>query len=151
VYLAGPYAARDGLLAIALRLESEGFPVTSSWLRETHEPDPAAVGTAPQTHHEARPDTSAGTISDVILSDVFLAVTVSYCAGQGWITPDQSNDDGSRHFEHGFAKGCGKATVLLGAPENAFQQVMKRRADSVEGALTWLAAIPAPPTLAHTR
>jgi nucleoside 2-deoxyribosyltransferase len=119
VYLAAPYACRDGLRGLAAELVKIGMSVTSSWLTEKQAIDAGTVGAAAdladaQVRHHVQTD-----FRDIERADVLVAFT-----GAAAVRFNASNvsHSGGRHVETGYALALGKPVIVIGPPENVFHR-----------------------------
>ena len=132
IYVAGPYAKRLELQAVANRIAEEGHDVTSEWLWSD---DRASESSK----------TAAADLIDINTSDVFLAMTEP---------PESNYSSGGRHFEAGWAYQllvCGEAMkhlCFIGPRENVFYHLQSwRRCRDVDDFLAYLADVEAEASL----
>jgi nucleoside 2-deoxyribosyltransferase len=99
VYIAAPYPDRPHMVHLMNRLESEGFEVTSTWLKQGDT----------LTDEHARVD-----LADVDRADIVLAVNHERWKDAG---------TGGRHVEFGYAVAKGKPIVIAGVRSNIFHHL----------------------------
>lgn len=98
IYIAAPFQLRTVAQALQMRLEAEGFVVTSSWLQG-----------------DVMPDEQAATVIDH-LGDIDRADGLVLLNPQEWADAGT----GGRHFETGYAYNAGKAVFVVGARTQVF-------------------------------
>lgn len=128
VYLAGPYGARAQLRTFAAILSSAGFPVTSSWLAETHEINAGTQGAATALDDATVAGHALADLKDIDGSDALVLVTSAFVNVEG---------GGGRHVETGYAIAKGLPLFLLGEPENVFHRMPGVTAVPTLAELTW--------------
>lgn len=124
VYLAAPFAARDGLRVFADELDRIGMTCTSSWLATT---DDIATGigaatemSAEQVAEHARADLGCVDRSDCIVQFTGLAVEALGIPGACGPTLHT----GGRHIELGYALAKKRRAIIVGPAENIFQRAL---------------------------
>lgn len=97
VYIAAPFELRAEAQALMVKLEREGFVVTSQWLR---------IDDMPDSDGAARLD----------LEDIDRAHALVLLNPEGWRT----TGTGGRHSEFGYAYAQGKQLFVVGVRTNVF-------------------------------
>lgn len=107
VYLASRYSRREEMKEHAIELEENGFVVSSSWLKETFDPNMTLSALEEADHQEI----AEHDLDDVIGSDIMI-----------FFAEDQNNQPprGGRHVEFGFALALGVEIYVIGEKENIF-------------------------------
>lgn len=100
VYIAAPFQLRDRAQALMTRLEANGFPVTSRWLR---------IDDMPDTDDAARLD----------LQDIDEADALVLLNAEDWRTAGT----GGRHTEFGYAYAKDKDLCVVGVRTNVFHHL----------------------------
>lgn len=99
IYIAAPYPTRDDATALMHKLESQGYVVTSRWLKAPDE----------LNHDGAQKD-----LDDVEAADVLVALNDE---------PWHNAGTGGRHVEFGYALALKKTIVLVGNRSNIFHHL----------------------------
>lgn len=121
-YLAGPYALRDELAAIATYWETLGHSSTAGWLRESHAILPGTINAAPDQDDAYVAKHVSGDFADIDRADVVVLIT-SHAAAT--IRPGLAKaltTSGGRHVETGYALAKTKPVIVVGEPENIFHR-----------------------------
>ena len=124
VYLAAPYAARDGIRQYADELRSIGMTVTSSWLDEQDEIGAGTIDAATDLTdaaaraHVHKDFRDIGRCNVIVL---FTAAASPIIGGTG--------HSGGRHIETGYALAKGKHVIVVGQPENIFHRTLDTFSD----------------------
>lgn len=104
IYIAAPFQMRTVAQALQMRLEAEGFDVTSQWLR---------IDDMPDTDEAARLD-----LADIDRADALLLLNP-----EDWRT----SGTGGRHAEFGYAHAKGKELIVFGVRSNVFHHLSSVR------------------------
>jgi len=107
VYLAGQYARRDELRALAPQLAAKGVQVNSRWLLE----DAPLHHSLEDFETEWKRLTALKDYWDIQRADTMIFFAES---------PEQQPRRGGRHVEFGMALALGKKVVVVGGRENIF-------------------------------
>lgn len=107
VYLAGRYSRKNELRECAKELEACGWFVTSSWLKEPHNPNAQLKEFDDQALRE---------LAEADLDDIRQAATMVFFAEPQDVQPPR----GGRHVEFGYALAHDLRLVVIGAKENIF-------------------------------
>lgn len=122
VYIAAPYAARDGLRPLAHELIDIGMGCTSSWIfaeTDIEEGIGAATNQSDETvATDCRDDLNAIDRADAIVQFTGLAVEALRIPGAS----GPMLHTGGRHVELGYAIAKHKRLIVVGYAENIFQR-----------------------------
>lgn len=116
VYLAGPYAARERLKAMAKDLEAMLVEVTASWIDETHDITPGTLDAATDLTDEQVARHAATDLDDIADADLLVLITAE-------IAGILNATSGGRHVETGYAIASGIPVLVVGEPENVFHRI----------------------------
>ncbi len=124
IYVAGAYALRDQLRAVAAQLTTDGHVITSTWLQGTH-PITAGTVAAGLDHGIAYiTSSSAEDLAGIRSSDVLLLFTGNAMREMEPGIDEARLHTGGRHVETGYALALGKRIVVVGEPENIFHRLV---------------------------
>jgi hypothetical protein len=105
VYLAARYSRREELAALVPDLAEHGLEITSSWLNST------GTGKLPDRTFEENQQCAIMDLEDIDMADTVILFSED---------PTVPTLRGGRHFESGYALGCGKELIIIGPLENVF-------------------------------
>lgn len=122
IYLAAPYSARDRLREIAVELSFDQHQITSRWLFENHEIQPATEGASWASSQEYIAKHTRQDLEDVTEADLLVVFTGQWIARFWPELANTSLHSGGRHVETGYALALSKPVVVMGICENVFQR-----------------------------
>lgn len=124
VYIAAPFASRDGLRDFAAQLVKIGMECTSLWI-QTEDDIKQGMGAAPTLSHEEITQAARDDLSDVQHADAVVQFTGQ--AIEALHIPGANGPmlhTGGRQVELGYALARGKKVIVVGDPENIFQRTL---------------------------
>jgi nucleoside 2-deoxyribosyltransferase len=124
VYIAAPFAARDGLRDFAQQLKRIGMECTSLWLLDESDIE-AGQGAAPTRDADEIRKEALADLDHVNRADVIVQFTGN--AIEALRIPNANGPmlhSGGRQVELGYALAKRKKAIVIGHPENIFQRTL---------------------------
>lgn len=112
IYIAGRFSRREEFQRYAAVLETKGWTVTSTWLKQPHAIDMQTPGVY---HDGQRQEFALKDYFDVVEADYLLYFTEDFQQSRNFLARR-----GGRHVELGIALGVGNHIYLVGPKENIF-------------------------------